>query len=458
MAGLSTDPTTTSSCCSTKTQASCCEPSEKEGCCGSEGAGGSCGCSAGQADASVPPDIRETVREKYAAAARTVAEQQGSASCCGPVALTDADQTRVFGAALYDEAEHDGATATAVSASLGCGVPTAVAELREGETVLDLGSGAGADVLISARRVAPTGRAIGLDMTDEMLELARANAAEAGVTNVEFVKGYIEEIPLPDASVDVIVSNCVLNLSGDKPKVLAEASRVLRAGGRFAVSDVIASPDMDQATRADLAAYTGCIAGALTGQEFREGLHAAAFTDIEIRETHRVHEFASSAIIRARKPAGTALPTSSQPTATESSQTMSTLNIINVTPETPTNAHRVELFEPAMCCQSGVCGASVDQQLIDIREDLRWARHQGANVSRHNLSSDPDTFVASPKVTGLMAAFGEQALPALLIDGEIVIHGRYPTRDELAGLLETTAEPATELPVSSGGCGSSGCC
>ncbi len=151
-------------------------------------------------------------------------------------------------------------------------MPTAVADLHEGETVLDLGSGAGADVLISARRVGPTGRAIGLDMTDEMLELARANAAEAGVENVEFVKGYIEEIPLADGSVDVIVSNCVLNLSGDKPKVLAEAARVLKPGGRFAISDVIASPNMDAATRADMAAFTGCIAGALTEQEFRDGL------------------------------------------------------------------------------------------------------------------------------------------------------------------------------------------
>ena len=194
----------------------------------------------------------------------------------------------MFGATLYDDAETEGATATAVAASLGCGVPTAVADLHEGETVLDLGSGAGADVLISARRVGPTAKAIGLDMTDEMLELARANAAEADVLNVEFVKGFIEEIPLADGSVDVIVSNCVLNLSGDKPKVLREAARVLKPGGRFAVSDVIAGPDMDEATRRDLAASTGCIAGALTEQDFRAGLEAARFKDVEIRETHRV--------------------------------------------------------------------------------------------------------------------------------------------------------------------------
>ena len=363
----------------------------------------------------------------------------------------------MFGAALYDDSDAEGASATAVAASLGCGVPTAVADLHEGETVLDLGSGAGADVLISARRVGPTGRAIGLDMTDEMLELARANAMQAGVENVEFVKGYIENIPLADGSVDVIVSNCVLNLSGDKPKVLREAARVLKPGGRFAVSDVIASPDMDDVTRADLAAYTGCIAGALTEHEFRDGLAAAGFVDVEIRETHRVHEFATSAIIRARTP-GTALPTSSPIQKPESSH-MSTLNVINVTPGTSATSHHIEMFEPAMCCQSGVCGPSVDQQLIDIREDLRWARHQpGVTVSRHNLSSDPDAFVANAKVTGLMAAFGEQALPALVLDGDIVMHGHYPTRDELAGLLSIKVEPAVEAPASSGLYGPGGCC
>jgi arsenite methyltransferase len=334
-------PTATSACCSPQAQANCCEPSEKSSCCGEAAAGGSCGCSAGQSPepASVPAaeggDIRETVRETYAAAARAVAAQSASASCCGPVALADAGQREVFGASLYGDRETDGATAGAVGASLGCGVPTAVADLREGETVLDLGSGAGADVLISARRVGATGRAIGLDMTDEMLELARANAAEAGVTNVEFVKGYIEDMPLADASVDVVISNCVINLAGDKHKVLAEAARVLKPGGRFAVSDVIADADMDHATRADMAAYTGCIAGALTAPEFREALTAAGLTDIEIRETHRVHEQAASAIVRARKPVPT--PTPDAPAAA---------------------ARRVDLYEPAMCCQTGVCGPS----------------------------------------------------------------------------------------------------
>jgi arsenite methyltransferase len=185
---------------------------------------------------------------------------------------------------------------------LAAATPTAVAELHEGETVLDLGSGGGIDVLLSAKRVGPTGKAHGLDMTDEMLELARENARKAGVENVEFHKGYIEEIPLPDASVDVVISNCVINLSADKPKVLREVARVLRPGGRFAVSDVIADEGMDDATRADMQAYTGCIAGALTREDFTRALQGAGMVDVEIRETHRVHAQAASAIVRACKP------------------------------------------------------------------------------------------------------------------------------------------------------------
>jgi arsenite methyltransferase len=293
MAELTTE--TTSSCCAPETQANCCEPSAKQACCGTAAAGGSCGCAAGQQPAA---DIRETVRARYAAAAR--AQMPGCS--CGPVSTTDASGAQVFGGALYDDSDTDGAPDGAVAASLGCGVPTAVADLHEGETVLDLGSGAGADVLISARRVGPTGKAIGLDMTDEMLGLARANAAQAGVTNVEFHKGYIEDIPLADAAVDVVISNCVINLSGDKPTVLREAARVLRPGGRVAISDVIADADMDEATRADMVQWTGCIAGALTQDEFRSALADAGLVDVEIHETHRVHEHAASAIIRARKP------------------------------------------------------------------------------------------------------------------------------------------------------------
>jgi arsenite methyltransferase len=245
-------------------------------------------------------DLRETVRARYAAAALATVDATAG-GCCAPVSTADASGNEVFGGVLYDAAERDAAPAAAVDASLGCGVPTAVADLHPGEVVLDLGSGAGADVLISAQRVGPTGKAIGLDMTDEMLALARANAAQAGATNVAFVKGHIEDVPLPDASVDVVISNCVINLSGDKAQVLREVARVLKPGGRFAVSDVIADEDMDAATRADMVQWTGCIAGALTRREFEDALAAAGLGDVEIRETHRVHAHAASAIVRARK-------------------------------------------------------------------------------------------------------------------------------------------------------------
>jgi ubiquinone/menaquinone biosynthesis C-methylase UbiE len=287
MAELETD------CCPPATQASCCEPDSKAGCCGDRHGDG-CGCAAGATPTRPGDALRETVREKYAAAARAAAE--GNGGCCSP-----ADEEGSFGVSLYGDEAAD-APEAAVEASLGCGVPTAVADLQEDEVVLDLGSGAGADVLISARRVGAAGRAIGIDMTDEMLELARRNAAEAGVENAEFRKGYLEDLPLEDASVDVVISNCVINLSHDKPKVLAEAARVLKPGGRFAVSDVIADPGMDQQTKADMAAWTGCIAGALTEAEFRAALARAGLRDVEIRETHRVHEHAAAAIIRATKP------------------------------------------------------------------------------------------------------------------------------------------------------------
>ena len=254
--------------------------------------------------------IRDVVRDRYAGAARAVEEER--TACCGPSAsesgcgcgtdIPDACGDATFGAGLYAGEDRAAVPDAAKLASLGCGNPTAVAELHEGETVLDLGSGGGIDVLLSARRVGSTGRAYGLDMTDEMLELARRNQQEAGVANAEFLKGTIEEVPLPDESIDVIISNCVINLSGDKPAVFREAARVLRPGGRFAVSDIVADDDMDEETRRDMEKWTGCIAGALTRGDFERELIATGFEDVEITETHRVHDQAASAIIRARRP------------------------------------------------------------------------------------------------------------------------------------------------------------
>jgi arsenite methyltransferase len=243
-------------------------------------------------------EIREAVRENYAAAAKAT----GQDACCGSGECGSSSTREAFGSTLYPADERDALPDAAAMASLGCGNPTAVAELNEGEVVLDLGSGGGIDVLLSARRVGSTGTAYGVDMTDEMLELARANQREAGVENVEFLKGTIERVPLADASVDVVISNCVINLSADKPQVFREAARVLRPGGRFAVTDIVADPDMDEATRQDMEQWTGCIAGALTAEDFEHELASAGLERIEINETHRVHEQAGSAIIRARKP------------------------------------------------------------------------------------------------------------------------------------------------------------
>jgi SAM-dependent methyltransferase len=227
-------------------------------------------------------NIRETVREKYGEAAKRVLEGKNaeccSSSCCGGGADPISSN-------LYSTTETSVVPEGAVLASLGCGNPTALAELKPGETVLDLGSGGGIDVLLSARRVGPTGKAYGLDMTDEMLELARENQRKAGVTNVEFLKGEIEHIPLPDASVDVIISNCVINLSADKRKVLSEAFRVLRPGGRFAVSDVVVRGAVPEAVRRSVELWIGCVAGALEEEEFKALLRDSGFTDVEIEPT-----------------------------------------------------------------------------------------------------------------------------------------------------------------------------
>ncbi|MBS1883479.1 MAG: arsenite methyltransferase [Actinobacteria bacterium] len=300
MAELEQAPTTNTenSCCSTEAQETCCEPTDKAACCGESAAGGSCGCSAGASATADSDDVREAVRARYAAAATSVAE---GGSCCDSNAVLTDEEAAVFGAGLYGT-DGDELPDTATMVSLGCGNPTAVAALEEGETVLDLGSGGGIDVLLSARRVGPTGKAYGLDMTDEMLALAKENQRKAGVENVEWLRGQIEDIPLPAETVDVVISNCVINLSGDKQRVLHEAARVLKPGGRFAVSDVIADEDMDEATKADMQQFTGCIAGALTRREFEEALAAAGLVDVEIQETHRVHEKAGSAIVRASKP------------------------------------------------------------------------------------------------------------------------------------------------------------
>ena len=262
-------------------------------------------------------ELREEVRRRYAESALAVTSG-ANGSCGGGACCAESEtESASFGEALYEPEQRDELPDTAVLASLGCGNPTAVAELREGETVLDLGSGGGIDVILSAKRVGPTGTAFGLDMTDEMLALAQRNVAESGLANVHFLKGVIEEIPLPAASVDVVISNCVINLSTDKAAVLTEIARVLKPGGRIGISDVVAEDRLSPADRAERGSYVGCVAGALSKGEYAAGLEAAGFDDVSIAFTHEVADGMHSAIVKASKthaPEGRGLPVI-QPTA-----------------------------------------------------------------------------------------------------------------------------------------------
>jgi arsenite methyltransferase len=248
-------------------------------------------------------DVREQVRERYAEAAVSLATGCGCGCDCESIGCCGEEATTLFGQGLYGADERASLPERAAGASLGCGNPVAMVELREGETVLDLGSGGGIDVLLSAKRVGPTGTAYGLDMTDEMLVLAEENARAAGATNARFLKGVIEDIPLPAASVDVIISNCVVNLSPEKDRVLAEIARVLRPGGRVAISDVVAEDHLTPADRAERGSHVGCIAGALSISEYRDGLADVGLTGIEVELTHSVADAMHGAIVRATKPA-----------------------------------------------------------------------------------------------------------------------------------------------------------
>jgi arsenite methyltransferase len=247
----------------------------------------------------VSQPIHEEVRRRYADSALSVLA--GTSACCADATAACCGPEPGIGSELYEAAQRAELPPAAVLASLGCGNPTTVAELRQGEYVLDLGSGGGIDVLLSAKRVGTSGKAIGLDMTDEMLQLARKNAHDAGATNVEFVKGHIEAIPLPSASIDVVISNCVINLAADKPAVFREIARVLKPGGRVGVTDIVADNSLTAEDRRTRGSYVGCIAGALSFAEYEAGLREAGLTDISLTPTHQVTDGMHSVIIRARK-------------------------------------------------------------------------------------------------------------------------------------------------------------
>ncbi len=405
--------------------------------------------------------LTETVKDKYGAIARRVTDNSGEAvSCCGPSCCGGGDKDAIS-ANLYSESEASAVPADAMTASLGCGNPTALAELTPGDTVLDLGSGGGIDVLLSAKRVGPTGKAYGLDMTDDMLALALANKQKAGATNVEFLKGHIENIPLPANTIDVIISNCVINLSGNKDLVMAEAFRVLKPGGRFAVSDVVSRREVPAEVRRNMELWIGCVAGALSETEYVLKLKAAGFVDItlEVTREYRAAEAKTflessgldvekvadaidgafvSAFIRARKPDGVA-QTSTAPAVT------------------------FEVFDPAMCCSTGVCGPTVDPRLAAFSADADWLTSQGVTVTRHNLAQEPQAFIAQPLVTDLLKRDGVECLPIVLLNGAVVSHGSYPRRDELARLTGLTPSASTskkKVALAATSCcePNSGCC
>jgi AhpD family alkylhydroperoxidase len=383
-------------------------------------------------------EIREIVKEKYGQAAARV--KSGGGGCCSASSAFGEEDPITKG--LYAADETAMLPEEAVLASLGCGNPTALAELNPGETVLDLGSGGGIDVLLSARRVGPTGKAYGLDMTDEMLSLAHENQQKAGIENVEFLKGEIENIPLPDNSVDVIISNCVINLSADKDRVLREAFRVLKPGGRFAVSDVVVRGDVPPEIRKNVELWIGCVAGALEEGEYRAKLTAAGFESIDIEPTRiyraedargflknadfdadliapEVDGKFASAFIRARKP--------------------------GAAERLSTSAISFQIFDPAMCCSTGVCGPAVDPQLPRFAADLEWLAGKGVLVERFNLAQQPEAFAANGQVKQALTADGTDCLPLVLVNGVIVSKGTYPEREQLARWARVQDEIAKSI-------------
>lgn len=373
--------------------------------------------------------LRRSVRDKYAAVARGEA-----LACCSPSGSLD--EINMIGDA-YDGV--DGYVAGA-DLGLGCGLPVEHAGLAPGQTVLDLGAGAGLDAFVARRAVGETGRVLGVDVTPEMVEKARHNAAALGYTNVQFEHGDIEALPVPDASVDVVVSNCVLNLVPDKARAFAEMVRVLRPGGHFCVSDVVSRGALPDAVRASAELYAGCVAGALDQAEYLALLAEAGFDDVEVV---------------AERPLD--LPDGLLPEGAEVPLFSVTVRGTRPTASAPATT-TLRVYDPPQCCSTGVCGPDVDPALVQFAADLRALEASGVVVERFNLAQQPEAFLQEPAVVQAVNAVGTSVLPLLVVDGRVVSHGRYPSRAELGALVHAEPEPVVSLDVAPC-CGpSSSCC
>lgn len=378
--------------------------------------------------------LRATVRDKYAAVARGEV-----LSCCGPT--DEATEINMIGDA-YDGAE--GYVADA-DLGLGCGLPVEHAGLAPGQTVLDLGSGAGLDAFIARREVGESGRVIGLDFTPEMVEKARANADRLGFGNVTFVEGDIEAIPLDDASVDVIVSNCVLNLVPDKARAFAEMARVMRPGGHFCVSDVVTRGDLPEAVRQSAELYAGCVAGAMDEAAYLDLLRSAGFERVEVVKARPIE-----------------LPASLLPDAAEAPLWSITVRGARPTPADSLGEATVQVYDPAMCCSTGLCGPDPDATLVQFAADLKTLADEGVAVERFNLAQEPEAFLAQPAVVSAINTLGTSVLPMVVRDGVVLSHSRYPALGELRALLTPEPEPAgmvsLDLAPASACAPGSGCC
>ena len=378
--------------------------------------------------------LRRSVRAKYAAVARGEA-----LSCCSPSG--DVDEVNMIGDA-YDGVE---GYVGAADLKLGCGLPVEHAGLAPGQTVLDLGAGAGLDAFVARRVVGETGAVLGVDFTPEMVEKARRNAAALGYSNVRFEHGDLEALPFPDASVDVVVSNCVLNLVPDKARAFAEAFRVLRPGGHVCVSDVVSRGDLPASVRASAELYAGCVAGALDREVYLGVVRGAGFEGVEVVAERPID-----------------LPDGLLPGGAEAPLLSVTVRATRPMGAAPTDAATLHttlrVYDPPQCCSTGVCGPDVDPALVQFAADLKALGASGVAVERFNLAREPEAFVAEPAVVQAMGAVGTSVLPLIVVAGRVVSHGRYPSTGELLSLVRAEPEPAFSLEVSACCTPDSGCC